>query len=321
MISRGSSPLTRGKRTDAIHRHPHQRLIPAHAGKTLSLIVYCVRGRAHPRSRGENLDVLRHGHAAGGSSPLTRGKPHDGQNRGIRRGLIPAHAGKTPTDATTDLASGAHPRSRGENLTPLLIALVIEGSSPLTRGKRTRSSRAGAWTRLIPAHAGKTGRFEAQEPNCAAHPRSRGENAAMSVSDISPYGSSPLTRGKPEQLVHRAGVSRLIPAHAGKTLTIRRGGRSGWAHPRSRGENHRNRGPTQCARGSSPLTRGKLKDQRPARNHIRLIPAHAGKTPVRSNSARKRPAHPRSRGENQAGRRSGRLQLGSSPLTRGKLVG
>ena len=31
------------------------------------------------------------------------------------------------------------------------------------------------------------------------------------------------------------------------------------------------------------------------------------------------PAHPRSRGENQAGRRSGRLQLGSSPLTRGKL--
>ena len=70
-------------------------LIPAHAGKTISMPVTGDRLRAHPRSRGENKTPLKNQHTEQGSSPLTRGKllvAREGQGG---EGLIPAHAGKT----------------------------------------------------------------------------------------------------------------------------------------------------------------------------------------------------------------------------------
>ena len=52
----------------------------------------------------------------------------------------------------------------------------MNGSSPLTRGKRLFEVGGGAHGRLIPAHAGKT-RDVSTSTTCApAHPRSRGEN-------------------------------------------------------------------------------------------------------------------------------------------------
>ena len=70
--------------------------------------------------------------------------------------------------------------------------------------------------------------------------------------------------------------------------------------------------------GSSPLTRGKLRDRRRRRRHARLIPAHAGKTlPPRPRLAALR-AHPRSRGENHRRSAPNGIKNGSSPLTRGK---
>ena len=95
----------------------------------------------------------------------------------------------------------------------------------------------------------------------------------MSVSDISPYGSSPLTRGKPKARAVEFSVVRLIPAHAGKTgaalpVPLRnvahprsRGENKALdntAHPRSRGENLKDAGRLVIGGGSSPLTRGKL---------------------------------------------------------------
>ena len=50
----GSSPLTRGKRRAAGRGQVDGRLIPTHAGKTIALIQYRRRARAHPHSRGEN---------------------------------------------------------------------------------------------------------------------------------------------------------------------------------------------------------------------------------------------------------------------------
>ena len=51
----------------------------------------------------------------------------------------------------------------------------------------------------------------------AAHPRSRGENAACMSSIVAPFGSSPLARGKQPRPPRREGCVRLIPARAGKT--------------------------------------------------------------------------------------------------------
>ena len=50
---------------------------------------------AHPRSRGENLVGMLLDANDKGSSPLTRGKHVESRLRGLRQGLIPAHAGKT----------------------------------------------------------------------------------------------------------------------------------------------------------------------------------------------------------------------------------
>ena len=51
-----------------------------------------------------------------------------------------------------------------------------------------------------------------------AHPRSRGENWETFILDEASGGSSPLTRGKLFHLALPARRTRLIPAHAGKTL-------------------------------------------------------------------------------------------------------
>ena len=76
----GSSPLTRGKLRPGIRSRTVDGLIPAHAGKTLLL-------------------VLPSG-SVQGSSPLTRGKPSRSTSATVRAGLIPAHAGKTPGKRT-----------------------------------------------------------------------------------------------------------------------------------------------------------------------------------------------------------------------------
>ena len=143
----------------------------------------------------------------------------------------------------------------------------------------------------------------------------------MSVSDISPYGSSPLTRGKPRGHRRDAKPRRLIPAHAGKTARRHCAHRRRPAHPRSRGEN----GVAGCIChapiGSSPLTRGKRATQVIAGPTMRLIPAHAGKTSSVTRPRVASAAHPRSRGENMVSDGKVSLEDGSSPLTRGKLRG
>ena len=133
-----------------------------------------------------------------------------------------------------------------------------------------------------------------------AHPRSRGENADLTMEDATALG--------------------LIPAHAGKTHPPRDYPRRSRAHPRSRGENL---GPARGWRdrlGSSPLTRGKRHPLRPRICDRGLIPAHAGKTTMRRSARRCAKAHPRSRGENPGDAANKPEGAGSSPLTRGKPV-
>ena len=177
---------------------------------------------------------------------------------------------------------------------------AIAGSSPLTRGKRTR-------------HA-------PPDSHRWAHPRSRGENSTEGVSILASTGSSPLTRGKPRPPRVGLGISRLIPAHAGKTWSPRAPTTATWAHPRSRGENRRRTAHNSPHPGSSPLTRGKLDAVPQEARPCRLIPAHAGKTNKVILEAVVGRAHPRSRGENADRDVPDEILLGSSPLTRGKPI-
>ena len=131
--------------------------------------------------------------------------------------LIPAHAGKTTVDEAWAFDAEAHPRSRGENLTVRGRCPLSRGSSPLTRGKLWVRSFLARSRGLIPAHAGKTSYNSPAYVIPEAHPRSRGENKRRDHCLSYSSGSSPLTRGKPALPVPLRNVSRLIPAHAGKT--------------------------------------------------------------------------------------------------------
>ena len=172
---------------------------------------------AHPRSRGENRSGVRRHLLQGGSSPLTRGKHQTDRIRVHSRGLIPAHAGKTPGAARRWTGQTAHPRSRGENALASTLAASVGGSSPLTRGKQ-RGRRLGRdELGLIPAHAGKTPRALTDLQAAGAHPRSRGENLGEWHPVGIGLGSSPLTRGKLTGRDSDVPGRGLIPAHAGKT--------------------------------------------------------------------------------------------------------
>ena len=172
------------------------------------------------------------------------------------------------------------------------------GSSPLTRGKFTSANAARGGTRLIPAHAGKTGAVQVETGQPRAHPRSRGENSAVQFVPCVPMGSSPLTWGKLGLRRHVQEHRRLIPAHAGKTRALQFVNLIMCAHPRSRGENSGPCTARPIQGGSSPLTRGK-------REALKAI-------------VNDEAAHPRSRGENLSNIGSVLADSGSSPLTRGK---
>ena len=77
--------------------------------------------------------------------------------------------------------------------------------------------------------------------------------------------------------------------------------------------------PPEDPEGSSPLTRGKRPGVVDRDLNPRLIPAHAGKTDSGNRSWIISRAHPRSRGENKACADLREAEMGSSPLTRGKL--
>ena len=117
----GSSPLTRGKPYAATSWWAGERLIPAHAGKTLCAATHRRALSAHPRSRGENTPEEREYFTRSGSSPLTRGKRIGLSDTPFVSRLIPAHAGKTDTTPPTQTNPRAHPRSRGENYNQQII--------------------------------------------------------------------------------------------------------------------------------------------------------------------------------------------------------
>ena len=175
------------------------------------------RHEAHPRSRGENVGISLPEVVDWGSSPLTRGKHPSQQPLTGPRGLIPAHAGKTFPGPSGGCELGAHPRSRGENTPVGTPAPLVQGSSPLTRGKLRLLRAPAAAKGLIPAHAGKTYPEAVAEADPGAHPRSRGENPTLLITTPHVQGSSPLTRGKPAPVALAFFIAGLIPAHAGKT--------------------------------------------------------------------------------------------------------
>ena len=254
----GSSPLTRGRRTQQPDLVVHAGLIPAHAGSTMTWISPARPPRAHPRSRGVDLWADDGGTTRAGSSPLTRGRRAVGLHDGAGPGLIPAHAGSTRLSRPTTCLRTAHPRSRGVD--------------------HLSCAQSGGGARLIPAHAGSTSDHRVKGEHFGAHPRSRGVDIKVLSNKSAFEGSSPLTRGRRRTRYIELLRCRLIPAHAGSTSSAPTTRVPSPAHPRSRGVDPPIPRVYPIKYGSSPLTRGRHRHATRRVHPRRLIPAHAGST-------------------------------------------
>ena len=219
-------------------------------------------------------------------------------------GIIPALAGNTSRGLGKFTGVTDHPRSRGEYTWFITEDAVPDGSSPLSRGIRSRLPRPLRSRRIIPALAGNT---KAKHPTGGAftdHPRSRGEYLGDFGLLLGGQGSSPLSRGIRTCPGRPSSALRIIPALAGNTTRPKTLVTGGGDHPRSRGEYYFWYGVLRMAPGSSPLSRGIPAGAGPHHTAPRIIPALAGNTRQPTGCAGPDPDHPRSRGEYAASRRA-----------------
>ena len=94
--------------------------------------------------------------AGRGSSPHTRGAHPAKARLTTSPGIIPAYAGSTHDKHDPGRQATDHPRIRGEHIFVRVARLMLEGSSPHTRGAQAGQQIRLDLTRIIPAYAGST---------------------------------------------------------------------------------------------------------------------------------------------------------------------
>ena len=200
----GSSPLARGLRIVGARGRPHDRIIPARAGFTITPKL-CSASRP-------------------GSSPLARGLPGSCECKRSFARIIPARAGFTVPCFGYPKLSPDHPRSRGVYRPGARPSCSPRGSSPLARGLPPRPGRGAGRRRIIPARAGFTTNLLPCSHTLWDHPRSRGVYQNDPIPTKPRGGSSPLARGLRSTSGSEPSFGRIIPARAGFTECPRRAG-------------------------------------------------------------------------------------------------
>ena len=152
------------------------RIIPAHAGNTLTAYSLVLECRDHPRACGEHLYPPFDRCAPSGSSPRMRGTPDIAPSSSYPARIIPAHAGNTLISRSSTRRTWDHPRACGEHRFTTFRVETSSGSSPRMRGTHRGNFRAGSSTGIIPAHAGNTIRPGGYLDTCWDHPRACGEH-------------------------------------------------------------------------------------------------------------------------------------------------
>ena len=152
----GSSPRMRGKLGVWFCSFDGDRIIPAHAGQTMSASATLGSVSDHPRACGANQIGHFTIRGADGSSPRMRGKRRWRSPRRSRIRIIPAHAGQTHHRCCRRVREPDHPRACGANFHGITQCAALYGSSPRMRGKRGAGRAVPSHRRIIPAHAGQT---------------------------------------------------------------------------------------------------------------------------------------------------------------------
>ena len=166
----------RGTQTHPWHQCSARGIIPADAGNTFHLQWANLLKWDHPRVCGEHSFCAITVRPIRGSSPRMRGTHGLKRRRIIIIGIIPAYAGNTRAETTSDYYNWDHPRVCGEHAAVLMLRMVCLGSSPRMRGT-PRIHHIGALRGgIIPAYAGNTCVQSTPPPVSRDHPRVCGEH-------------------------------------------------------------------------------------------------------------------------------------------------
>ena len=110
----GSPPHARGKEHDRAHLLAQRGITPACAGKSANARQMALRGRDHPRMRGEKSKAEGVIGLRKGSPPHARGKVSASRRLRLTVGITPACAGKRAGSRRSAWRAWDHPRMRGE---------------------------------------------------------------------------------------------------------------------------------------------------------------------------------------------------------------
>ena len=206
----------RGKGAQIERELQDARITPAHAGKRRYPGLRPGSGLDHPRACGEKPARCCAAGVRGGSPPRMRGKACLDVIVCRNSRITPAHAGKRADAAAGGPGVGDHPRACGEKFFGEVCSYSVYGSPPRMRGKGPCWTPLELYTRITPAHAGKSSCRPVRGGVAWDHPRACGEKKTPLPARQSPLGSPPRMRGKDSLFSLPLVVGGITPAHAGK---------------------------------------------------------------------------------------------------------
>ena len=215
----------------------------------------------------------------------------------MRRGIIPAGAGRRWRISLRRWRFRDHPRGCGEKSPSGAMTMALLGSSPRVRGEAVGRVPRENGDGIIPAGAGRSLESWQCLPGAGDHPRGCGEKWQGYQQVVKKRGSSPRVRGEVILVRYGAHVLGIIPAGAGRSTASPARNDVERDHPRGCGEKSSSNASVACVAGSSPRVRGEGHD--PPRRHRprRIIPAGAGRRTLGSPRCRPSQDHPRGCGE------------------------
>ena len=131
-------------------------------------------------------------------------------------------------------------------------------------------------------------------------------------------GSPPHARGRRLYEAFPKRWTGITPACAGKTGKLRFANAGRRDHPRMRGEDSSRKRRGGVSGGSPPHARGRLQNMLANNALGGITPACAGKTSSIGSKRRRKPDHPRMRGEDVRRRNLWAMLCGSPPHARGR---
>ena len=270
-----------------------------------------------PRARGDRPYQFAVSQTYEQASPRTRGSTCYCADLTVQRRGFPAHAGIDPGRPRAPPAETWLPRARGDR--PLFAAA---GSPPAEASPRTRGStrvrldldrtRAG-----FPAHAGIDPWALVLSRPWTRLPRARGDRPVGFIGHCPVSKASPRTRGSTCRLTIRRDIDDGFPAHAGIDPDVHTSYEFPRRLPRARGDRPLLAAVIASYGRASPRTRGSTCGQHVRLWHFRGFPAHAGIDLSRLPLRRETKWLPRARGDRPSIKSNSASRFRASPRTRG----